>query len=269
MALTTILIRDDDICYFTDVHRFTMVHRMLLDRHLPFNVAVIPLVSDLVHDGQGGVEGFIPRSLQNQGKSYEIALANELCSFLRRHTEIEVLQHGLQHVRHEDGSVELAGGDETEMEGRLCRGKEMLREAFSRTPVFLVPPFDTVSPAVLVLIKKHYRGICFSRYSHHLLPFWLWPEFKLAKWRNRHLLKWGDFILLSHPGSDLAFLPDTCWTLSSLPARDVLVVTVHSWMFFDHAGEIKTELLAKYEGFLRVLLREPGIRFKRFAELLA
>jgi hypothetical protein len=267
VALSSILIRDDDLCYFTQVETFCQVHRLLLDQRIPFSAAAIPAVSDHVQAAQGGVEGFIPPALKNRGRFYKISDNRPLCAFLRDHAEIEIVQHGFQHLRLPDGSPEFAGSNESDLAHRLDQGTEMLQEAFSRKPRFFVPPFDTVSATALALIRTRFSGISFSRYSHSLLPFWLWPSYKLAKLRARHMLSWGDFLLLSHPGSDLSFVPPLEWQTADLPSTDALVVTVHSWMYFDQHGRIRNEKLQQYEEFISRLLRQPGLTFKRFADL--
>ncbi len=267
MSLHTVLVRDDDISYFTDLEQFTRVHRFLLERGLPFNVAAIPAASTAIDAAATSRKASNPRS-QVKVAYHELYRAKELTAFFSSRPQIEVAQHGYQHVRQEDGTPEFASESAGEIRHRILEGKAIIQGAFGREPRFFVPPFDTVSPTAMAIIKNHYDGISLSRYSHSLLPPYLWFKFAVNKWQQKHLLRWQKFIVLSHPGSDLIFLRhDEPLNIHHLPAKDVLVVTVHSWMFFDAAGMLKETMLQRYETLLAALASSPKIRFKRFSDL--
>lgn len=266
MALNTVIVRDDDICYFTDVKRFAIVHRFLLNRNLPFNIAAIPLVSDQIAAANGKIEGFIPIYLQNKGRQYEFTRAKDLIDFISTKPEIDIAQHGYKHVRLVGGLPEFAGNDARDIYDRLIRGKVILTQAFGREPRFFVPPYDTISRLALSVIKDHYRGISLSRYNHSVLPPQQWLNFYMSKFLKKYRLNWGDFILLSHPDSDF-FLRDKSFAIADVPVKDIIVVTLHSWMFFNENGKLKQELLQKYEDLLATLITIPGVQFKRFSDL--
>jgi len=40
--IINILLRDDDVCYFTNPAMFQTVHCLLIEKQIPFNVAVVP-----------------------------------------------------------------------------------------------------------------------------------------------------------------------------------------------------------------------------------
>lgn len=256
-----IIVRDDDISYFTDIRKFMLVHRLLLKRSKPFVVAVVPQVSDHIPARRGGMEGFIPDNLSNLGRYYEIGQAGELISTLQSIPGLEIAQHGFNHMRQADGRAEYDREDQAEIARQLLQGKQILKNAFSRSPAVFVPPFDTVSRSALLAIRQHFSAISFAQFPHGLLPMRLWPRFKFNKWRHRHHMRWGKFSLFTHPGSDLSFMEQPVWPM------DVLVVVIHSWQFFDERGELLSWKLAQYEELLEKLLHSSEVGFTTFSQL--
>jgi hypothetical protein len=238
------------------------VHRLLLERSLPFVVAAVPQVSDHIPAHRGGMEGFIPDNLRNQGRCYDIGEARELISVLQSIPGLEIAQHGFNHMRQADGRAEYDRNDQAGIERQLIQGKRMLQDAFLRTPAVFVPPFDTVSKSALQAVREHFSAISFSQFPHGLLPMRLWPRFKYNKWQHRHHLRWGNFSLFTHPGSDLSFVEQSVWP------KDVLVVVIHSWQFFDERGQLQSGKLAQYEELLERMLQSSEVRFTTFSQLI-
>jgi len=264
-----IVIRDDDICRFTSLDQFQRVHRFLLEEKIPLTVAVIPRVSDRVSYRPGVIEGFIPSSFAGKGKTYPIGENKALVDFIRQSGWIEVAQHGFTHEGIIPFTPEFLTSNYEEIVSRLETGKAELTEVFDRAPLFFVPPCDQVSPIAMKEIRRRFLGISLSRISHRLLPFYLWPSFKLGKWQGRFLLKWGKFMILQHPGmdwstSDLSFDP---FRVRMQWVRDVLVLPLHSWKFFDAQGHLILDRLVQWENILKYLYYHENIQFVRFSDL--
>ncbi len=267
-----VCIRDDDVCFFTDVDRFRTVHRLMLERDLPLNVAVIPKVSDSITDSRGNREGFIPESWERREVCHPITENIELVRVLKETISIEIAQHGLSHERRPDGKPECEESDRACFSNRLKEGKRLLTEAFGYPPLFLVPPYDSVSAVALSVIRSQFEGISLAQYPHELLPVYLWPRFLLCKYMHRAILRWGRFSIVWHPGIDVSLAGSDSIGLDTVEAavrsiRDVLVLTVHSWAFFRPDGRLNDVLLSEWERIIRVLSLRDDVRFVHFSSV--
>jgi hypothetical protein len=266
-----VIIRDDDICYFTPCRRFQTVHRRLLKEGIPLNAAVVPCVSDSAPDSHGGYEGFIPHQRAGKGGQFPVEENAELVDFLKSTELVEVVQHGFSHQRLENGRPEFENDDASRIARRLDEGAEHFFKAFGRNARFFVPPYDAVSGQALDQIRTRYEGISLSRISHHLFPVSMWPQFLWAKWRGRFIIHWKGFHIVQHPGFDPWSSKDSAeheYPVQTWPKiRDVLVLVLHSWQFFTVDGQLKEDLLRRWEGFLEALISSRKIKFLKFSEI--
>ena len=266
-----VIIRDDDICYFTQCRRFQTVHRRLLKEGIPLNAAVIPCVSDSAPDSHGGYEGFIPPQRVGKGEQFPVEKNRELVDVLKSMESVEVVQHGFSHQRLENGLPEFEDDDASRIARRLDEGAEQFFKAFGRNARFFVPPYDSVSKQALDQIRTRYEGISLSRMSHHLFPVSMWPQFLWAKWRHNLVLFWNGFHIVQHPGFDPLSSADSAKPEDSVQTwpkiRDVLVLVLHSWQFFTTDGHVKEGLLRRWEVFLESLISSRKIKFLKFSEI--
>jgi hypothetical protein len=267
-----VTVRDDDVSRFTEPERFETAHAFLIRNRIPFNVSVIPMVSDRVLSAPDSVEGFIPARLACKGKAYDVSENGALVRSLKKLDIVEIAQHGFSHAGREAGQPEFCIEDRGEIVRRLEEGMRILERAFGKSPAFFVPPRDQVSKTALDEIRKRFSGISVSRFPHELVPVWLWPKFLYNKKRGRYLLNWRGFRMAQHPGVDFSFLdeagiPDAGILSAAGAAKDVLVLPVHSWRFFSEGGELKKKLLSYWEDFLERLLEMEGVRFVTFSQL--
>lgn len=263
-----VAIRDDDICRFTSVDRFLKVHRFLLKEKIPFTVSVIPEVSDSASYQPNLIERFIPSSLAGKGKVYPIAENQSLVDCIREYDFIEIAQHGFTHEVMNPFLPEFVCDDREQIVFRLEKGKSYLAEVFGQPPHFFVPPYDQVSAVALQEIRLRFLGISLSQISHRLLPWYLWPQFKWKKWQGKFLLNWQQFMILQHPGIDLS-LSEKEWSplrVQLQAVRDVWVIPLHSWKFFDTQGSLLSHRLAQWENLLKCLYQE-NVQFVRFSDL--
>ena len=266
-----VIIRDDDICCFTQCRRFQTVHRRLLKEGVPLNAAVIPCVSDSAPGSHGGHEGFIPLEYAGKGKQFPVEENRELVDFLKSMESVEVIQHGFSHQRLENGLPEFEDNDASRIARRLDEGAEQFFRAFGHDARFFVPPYDSVSKQALDQIQAKYEGISLSRISHHLFPVSMWPQFLWAKWRHHFIIHWNGFHIVQHPGFDPLSSADSSQPEDSVQTwpkvRDVLVLVLHSWQFFTTDGHVKEGLLRRWEVFLESLISSRKIKFLKFSEI--
>lgn len=272
MSLKYVTIRDDDVCYYTPVGQFKKVHRLLLERDVPINVAVVPRVSDSIRCRDGGFEAFIPPGLCGKGQTYPVYDNEELVDFLNNTHSIEIHQHGFSHKHVGNGIGEFEDINVSRISDRLDEGAEILMNTFSGRPPFFVPPYDSLSRSALQEIRKKYHGVSLSRTPHELYPVFLWPKFFWAKWHHRFLMSWGQFWVLQHPGLDFSMMddfPNQKKYIETIVARvqDVLVLCLHSWKFFTPDGQLKEQLFHRWEAFLLDLINDNKIKFLKFSEI--
>ncbi len=265
-----VVVRDDDISFFTDPGQFDRAHDFLIRNRIPFNVAVIPEADASALHGPGEPEGFLPAGAAGRSGPRPVGENTGLANAIRGRDFIEVSQHGWSHAGAAAGAPEFITPDRDAIVTRLERGMALIEAAFGKRPAFFVPPRDRVSGPALREIRKRYAGICMSRFPHGLIPARLWPRFLLNKRRGRMAMHWGRFLLLQHPGVDFSF-PDSRTGAEAEAAlaavTDTLVLPVHSWRFFDGQGRVVKSLLDPWEAFLKRLSGTEGVRFTTFSGL--
>ena len=267
-----IVIRDDDISYFTRLDDFKKVHRLLLDEGIPFNAAVVPKVSDSVGDDESGHEGFIPKKYAGKGRSYPVHENEELIALVRSLDAIEIAQHGFSHEHLRPGVPEFADSDSSNIGRKLDEGKDILFKAFGVRPGFFVPPYDFVTQEALQEIRKRFDGISLSKTSHKIYPVTMWGKFLWTKWHGRCILPWKGFRIVQHPGLDFSDLDESIIghaTVQNIISKvhDVLVLPLHSWRFFTREGRLRVEALNRWEEFLKSLISNSKIKFLKFSEI--
>jgi hypothetical protein len=265
-----VVIRDDDISFYTDPERFETAHAFLIRNRIPFNVAAIPEADDAALHAPGVPEWFLPPGRAGRGETRPIGGNAAIVKAIRGRDFVEVSQHGWSHAGPAAGEPEFLLSDRAEIVRRLEKGLTILEAAFEKKPAFFVPPRDQVSRTALDEIRRRYDGICMCRFPHGLIAARLWPRFLLNKRTGRMLMQWGRFQLLQNPGVDFSF-PDESTEASAERAfhsvRDVLVLPVHSWRFFDSRGRIVKSLFDPWEELLKRLSGERDVRFTTFTGL--
>lgn len=265
-----VVVRDDDISYFTDPGRFERAHDFLIRNRIPFNVSVIPEADGSALHGPGEPEGFLPAGAAGRSGPRPVGENAGLAAAIRGHGFIEVSQHGWSHAGAEAGAPEFLLADRDAIAFRLDRGIALIEAAFGDKPAFFVPPRDRVSGPALREIRKRYAGICLSRFPHGLIPARLWPRFLLNKRRGRMMMRWGRFLLLQHAGVDFSFPGGRAAAEAEAALHavtDALVLPVHSWRFFDGRGRIVKSRFHPWEEFLKRLSGTEGVRFTTFSGL--
>jgi len=95
MRRTYIIIRDDDVCYFTDPEMLKLVHDPLLAFKLPANLAVIPAVSSTVSNELCKTSKRV-KCTEKSPQVFPISKNRKLIEFLVGN-RFEIMQHGLTH----------------------------------------------------------------------------------------------------------------------------------------------------------------------------
>uniref|UniRef100_A0A7J3SMA0 DUF2334 domain-containing protein n=1 Tax=Fervidicoccus fontis TaxID=683846 RepID=A0A7J3SMA0_9CREN len=156
-----IIIRDDDVCYFTKPQLLEHIYKPSLELGLPINLAVIPLV-DLER-----TEPIIGQGEYNK-RYLSVEENKELVEFIKQHN-FEVLQHGLTHEvfqRYPKFIPEFRINNRIELKRRTKIGIEILMKAFNKRPRFFVPPWDVLSKQGYEVVAKLFDGVLLTSMSH-------------------------------------------------------------------------------------------------------
>jgi hypothetical protein len=275
-----VLIREDDVSYFTDPPLLEELYHPLLDGGHPFNVSTIPRVATRVPaDPEGPYarreglawEPIVPPEARGEEGNRNVARNERLIHFLRKRRQIEVLQHGYAHQRLQ-GRPEFAIQNITFLEEKVREGKRNLQEALGREIRFFVPPWDTLSREALSLLPRHFNGVSLFRLGVGMLPPSLLPSYLWMRWRGENSLRFHGFLALEHPGCFLSRFHSPRSFLSQvrslLKRHRILVLVNHHWEYFFDWGDPDPNLLEGWEAALEYLLREEGVELTTFSALL-
>jgi hypothetical protein len=241
-----VIIRDDDISYFTEQQQLEHVHKPLLELGLPVNLALIPLVDSS--------QPFVKRKKYDK-RYFSIEENKDLVDFIKQHN-FEVLQHGLTHEifqRYSKFIPEFKIRNSFELRRRAELGIKILTKAFSKTPRFFVPPWDTLSKEGYSVIAELFDGVLLNSMSHlrrgmvgkfldfipRHLPSNFVPSFLACRVRNRNYCIFrGKFLILEHKG--LYISPElNIEALFSMfrsfsQKRCVVVIVIHHWLLLSN-----------------------------------
>ncbi|MEM2293576.1 MAG: DUF2334 domain-containing protein [Candidatus Bathyarchaeia archaeon] len=257
--LKRLLVRVDDICYFTEVDKIVTIYKPLIKLNAQLCMAVIPMVSCSIHSR------FIPLKLRGKSLLFSIEKNKELIDFICS-KNFEILQHGFTHEVYDLRGrpvYEFNINDKCQIERRVKAGIKLLYKAFGKRPYFFVPPWESLSKNAYKTIMKFYKGMLINL-SHHTLgrissfipkrlPYEILPAFLSSRIHNRNYLKYHRFLILEHkylhypPENGLHFFLNE---LRRNLSQDFLVLATHYWMI-NSEESIKT-----FHKLLNYLLRQ-------------
>lgn len=208
ISLKYILIRDDDISFFTNIDHINLLYNKLIEEKLPFNLAVIPSVSADIEIGNKNIyyikeglqyEPFIPPEYRGIKKTYSIGENIKLVNYINNIKYCEIIQHGFNH-KTVNKKEEFNIRDKKEIRRKLLEGREIIKEFFSNYPSFFIPPWDNLSRESISEIKKYYKGTSLGRIYFNNLPIKKWHLFAQKLLYKKDYVKIKDFLILQHPG---------------------------------------------------------------------
>ena len=270
-----ILIRDDDVNYFTSFEQLQTVYGFMFEQGIPINFSVIPSIDasarTLSQDfGEGTYEPFIPAEHAGEERCYPLTDNAELVAQLRSCEYAEFLLHGFSH-NNCDAGYEFEDGDRDRIEQKLKNGTELLRAAFGTTPTTFVAPQDQYSPAALRSIMAHFRVFSLGWIDRKRLPVPMLPAYVWKKLMGRNVMRCQGGVMLEHPGCMFSRFRDTERCMAQLERyikrHRVTVVVVHHWEFFGDDGALDQKLHAPFRELVERVNRDGNCHLERFSEL--
>lgn len=271
-----LLIRDDDVNFFTAPARLEELYSFLFQAGIPVNFAVIPAINAAATTespdfGPGSYEPFLPPAVAGNDCEYSLADNQELCSFFQAHRGTsELLMHGCDH-KAVAGRYEFDSGDEAAVKAKIARGRAIMAAAFACSPQTFVAPQDQYSPVALRCLREDFALFSLGWIDRHKLPWRTLPAYLWKKARKRNYLWSGRLLLTEHPGCIFSRFRDTAVECERLrryiASHDFSIIVVHHWEFYQADGTLDSARYGLFTDLMVELSRQHD--FVTFSALRA
>ena len=280
MDMKRVLIRDDDVCYFTAPEILERLYHRLHERSIPINLSVIPKVScstplafgsaNPYFDGYLRYEPFVPPNFRGLLQSYEVGENRTLVKYIRRSPCLAITQHG---VTHDQADLSFLSGEAPfGFRRALLQGKAILKMAFGEIPTFFTPPWDRLSLPAMEVLESEFQGVSTGFTRRRFLPVSDWGRYLLRRLQHRGLLRWKGCLLVTHPFDLSRFrFPNPRELLPhivlALEQWDVLVLTNHYWEYLNDWSGWDEARLEQWDEVVSYLLAREDLKFESFSSL--
>jgi len=269
-----IIIRDDDINYFTSPDDISKIYGFLFEKGASLNFSIIPCINTSARSARealtdDGFEPFLPEDVRGGDEDYPITLNQRLIRWLNELKNIEFLMHGFTH-RGTDEKFEFEAGGIKTIEAKIAKGMDIFNAAFKIRPRTFVAPEDKYSKAALKVIMDRFEIFSTGWIDKTKIPKRFLFDYYQMKLRRGNFLKQGKFLMAEHPGvlfSRFKKESDQKQKLDSyLKGHEVTVIVVHHWEFLKN-GQLLKDLYDRFKELMLSLLEDRDYKFIRFSEL--
>lgn len=264
-----IIIRDDDINYFTPSGVLERIYSRCFKQGIPVAFAAIPAV--LSQDGYNlGYNPFVAQEVTGDLNNYYINNNKELCGYLNQKIAeglIEVCLHGFEHSLLNQ-RAEFACSDSLTLREKINKGRKILIDTFPGAEIkTFIPPFDRISREGIFEAVALNMNISVDAYLGSMaLPF---KERLLFFLKN--INPYAQTIILDIKGSRIflhknpAFRkfiisktqPDTYDFIKQLVLNnyglEYIVIINHYWEFFNRDFSQPTKKLNRWDSLVDIL----------------
>lgn len=264
-----VILRDDDANALTPPDMLEELYRPFLDKGMVVNLATIPEVRTDIVAPDGELEGFLVGPGAGKPGSLPIEENTQFIDYVKHEPRYRVLQHGLRH-EFVGGHYEFERSDAADLEKRLERGTERMRDAGFEPPSTFVAPQDKLSREAMALVLERFPILSTGWYDLAKVPRVHWPAYLWSKkvkkarhWRTQRNA------LFTHPGCILSYRRDPSTILPALRSQilsgDITVVVSHHWEYF-RGGTRNAPFIAVLHELAEWLASEKDIRVVTFDE---
>ena len=281
-----LIIRDDDINFFTPQGVLERLYAKLWDNGIPITLSVIPSVLSQKKYTLG-YNPIVPSQYTDQEHHFDVSENKPLCEYLEkkvRNTGTEICLHGFEHSLR-DGLKEFAVNDKSYIKQAVNDGIAILQRSFPSSKIkTFIPPFDALSREGLAVVGENSLNLSINGIPSHWASaqIFSWPtKFKMLIKRkrpfpssivfqsNRSKIFFHDGLWFSNLYGRYRTKRDVSLLLQNIikPARkDVLFVIVnHYWEFFENDLKKETSLYREWDEFVNLLLKHRNeINFTTF-----
>jgi hypothetical protein len=258
----TIIIRDDDISYFTRPEMLEAAYGRLWAANIPVCFATIPAQRDdarvLQHDDKP-IDPSIPPQYRGKGERHPITGNPALCDYLTakvRQGLVEIALHGYDHAYHEFG-----GDDADDLQGRITEGHALLASALPDAAInTFIAPYDRLSHTALTLLID--AGYHISTKTSAVQGYAAMPNYSYRTLPTGKTLFASDEYCFHR-----YYPPEVCLAMARrvLHENALVILTNHYWTFYYDWQQQPTGLMAVWQTFVDELLALPDAHFTTFS----
>ncbi|NQV18755.1 MAG: DUF2334 domain-containing protein [Armatimonadetes bacterium] len=269
-----VIIRDDDVNFFTKIENLNKVYSFIFERNIPINFAIIPNVDASAktfsdHSSDNIYEPFIPKEFRGQEKQFPINENKELIKDLRSLRNAEFLLHGFTH-KSEVGNFEFEIEEESVINEKLNRGSKILELAFEKKSKTFVAPQDKYSEKAFLALQKSFDTFSLGWIDKAKIPKSFLIKYYLMKLRNNNYIFKDNFLVLQHPGCQFSKFKEIKKSSLILDkylfSHKIAVLVVHNWEFFN-GKNLNQELYTAFKNRILSLWENEDFKFINFSEL--
>ena len=269
-----ILIRDDDVNYFTKIEDLNSVYGFIFERNIPINFAVIPNVDASAKTistnyPKNSYEPFIPEEFRGKENQFPIDENHKLIEFLKSLKKAEFLLHGFTHKGSEK-SFEFEIEVENAIEEKLNKGSKIFELAFKKKPHTFVSPQDKFSLKSFLAIQQRFDTFSLGWIDKTRIPKSFLIKYYLMKLRKINYIYKDDFLVLQHPGCQFSKFKEINKSSAILDkylnSHKITVIVVHNWEFFN-GKNLNQELYTAFKNRILSLWENEDFKFINFSEL--
>lgn len=273
------VIRDDDVSYFTRPETLEKLYGPFFEEKKPVNFAMIPTIAGNIKIDSGNpyrkweqleYDPIIPPKYRGCNEDFPLNENKEIVEFIQSLENREVLQHGLTHG-FVDGVKEFRINIEEEIQRRANLGRELLQECFDSKPSFFVPPWDDVSSEVIHFLKSRYKGLSLGRLNPTRLAVKSWSSYLKKTLSLRSYMFYDGLLIIEHPGYLLTRFnnPESVFSKvrNAVETKDVIVLVNHHWEYFYDWNGLDSSFFSAWKKVTEYLLQKEQLEFLTFTEL--
>ncbi len=269
-----VLIRDDDVNYFTKTEDLNRVYGFIFEREIPINFAIIPNVDASAKTisnnyPENSYEPFITEEFRGGKKQFQINKNLVLIKFLKSIKNAEFLLHGFTH-KSESGNYEFKIEEESIIDEKLNRSSEIFELTFEKKPKTFVAPQDKYSIKSLVAIQKRFDIFSLGWIDKTNIPKSFLLNYYLMKLCRKNYILKGEFLILQHPGCQFSKFKEINKSSSILErylnSNKITVIVVHHWEFFKDK-KLNQELYMAFKNRILSLWENDNYKFINFSKL--
>lgn len=260
-----VIIRDDDISYFTRPEQLEKVYGHLWEAGKPVSFAVIPAQQSnvrVLHRPGRPYDPSIAPPYRGIDQQHAITDNPDLCQFLNaraREGLAEICLHGFDH-----SYMEFDQSDPNVLHNKLKDGLLILQDAIPDASIqTFIAPYDKLSVEALNAVIEMNFNLCTA--SINLDQVSALAEigpYEMHEWADGRALYTCDEYLFTHRQS-----PALCLATARkrIEEKNLLIVANHYWTFFyDWHGD-NPGLRARWNAFVDDLLNRNDVKFTRFS----
>jgi len=281
-----VLIRDDDISFFSSLRLLENLYGEIFEANIPVNFSVIPKVKvnssigkNIYSERDFEYEPFIPSEFREANKTHFVFDKPELIEYIKNSKDlVYVVQHGFNHTPNEFASTNV-----TEIKQKIEKGKEILKKAFGNDPHFFCAPNDRYSPVSLKELQKNFHGATFGVFSLRnmisyrglRIPLSMAPLYLHSLLKKETFLVKNGFLVVGHKNCSINPFTDPEQIKQNfkqiIKENNVITIAQHYWEYYfrKETNEVSVTINKKLlDVFLEVVyeLKAENAQFLTMAQ---